>query len=329
MGGGSAKTGVAFPTLLDAYMEDPNDPEAFVFAFTSLRVEWKDPSGKLYKGHFWVTGDALKYRITKKRPALYAEWTKAGVVADLYDPRGEMLCRLPCTALQNQAIADVITAHPDPVKFKAVTGLINHEAPIREDMTAEGSLLLTPRLCDLRYEAATMKVGVHNQSTDLPQIGESAKLHRKLNAEIQAKHTASGKGLALPNIVADAGKIWAIHEYLYADRESKHTTKDGKVVVTPYKAAVNYGWHGTNQPLEPVSQPNSKVHMKVAQSVGTRHNALHWDYSQMGYLVAGWCEVLEPDAKAWRFERTEKVYRTKPLCNLVVHDGKPLARTKY
>ena len=58
---------------------------------------------------------------------------------------------MPCKPVDNQQVADLITTHPDPLKTGATTGLINHRAPIREDMKPLGSLLLTPYLYDMRF----------------------------------------------------------------------------------------------------------------------------------------------------------------------------------
>lgn len=325
---GTAANRPRFPTLLEAFNENRTDPTSFVFELTSLRVEHTDPQRGTYKAHFWVTSDALKYRITQKRPLLYAEWTK-DAVPDIYDPATpqEMLCRLPCSAKENQDIADAITTHPDADAAGAVIGLINHDDKVERpaNMRPEGSLLLTPRLFDLRYAAAKMKVFVHPQDINKPTIGESKKLHQELNAEMAQRHAASN-ATALPNIVADAGKIWAIHNSMYVAKTDAGAP-----------SAINYGWHlDPSDPKKslasktgPVSQPDKSKPVGIVQAVGTKHDAGHFDYSQLGYLIAGWCQIVEPGATKPKWYRTEEVYRTAPLCNLVTHDGKPLTRTRY
>jgi len=318
--GGSAGLKAHFKTLLEAFTKSRDDATQFVFDFTRIKSEYKDPNGKVYTGTFWVTGDALKYRLTRSDDAiLYDTFMPDGAVHDPYDPltpgrlepSPDPLVRLPCTAPDNQAVADVITTHPHPTETHATSGLVNYTAKVLDDMAPASSLLLTPYLCDLRYMQAGLKVGVYNQDVT-KTVESSALLHRKLNEEIAAK---VGDRTSLPNIVADAGKIWAIHSRVYEDAKEENGT--------PYKAVINYGWHGPGQVLNAVSN-----NLKVAQSVGGRHNAKHIDYSQMAYLVAGWCEITSPD-RGLEFMLTDRVYQTKPYCNLVVHDGVPLKRTTY
>lgn len=319
MSDGSAKTGPSFPTLLEAYTARPM---SITFAFVRLQNSFTDATGT-YEATFWVTGDALKWEIPDSETLLLDEWNKH-LEPDPSDPNGKMLCRLPCSAKQNQEIANVITTHPDPVNSGAVDGLINHTAEIRPDMKPVPSMLLTPKLYDIRWAKAQAQITPCNQDINKPIVGESAKLNKCVNEQINKFMKKAGTSSTIPNIVADPGKIWAVTNDIYANKEETVTRKDGSTYQYKYKAAVNYGWHGKNQQSQAVTPGQT-----VIQSVGTRHDAAHIDYSQVAVLIAGWCEVKKPGEAKFSFMRTETVYRDATLCKLVTHDGKALTVTGY
>lgn len=344
--GGSAGNSPAFPTLLEAFGEDKTDNRDFVFDFVRLSTEYTDTERGTYKATFWVTGDALKYRIPKSRTLLYHVWNQGKPVPDLYDPQGEMLCRLPARAVDQQKVADLITTHPNGQG--ATSGLSGHKAPVRPDMKPLGSLLLTPFLYDQRFRERPeqplygkpqileiegpevvasrrrhrIQTSMFNQDTSKNIVEESAKLHRALNAEINGLFAASGLN-AFPSIVATAGKCWAVTNAIYKPMER---LEKGKVF--KYKAVVNYGWHGPAHKSLAVTHTPARP-FKIVQSVGTAHDEGHTDYSQMAYLVAGWCEVTEPGAATPKFMETETVYRTLPYCGLATHDAVPLTVVRY
>jgi hypothetical protein len=300
-----------FPTLVEAFDERP---ESLSFTFVPVTSSFTDAAGTT-TATFWVTGDALKWEVPEARAALFAAWNQQAE-PDPADAGGLKLCRLPCSATQCQEIADLVTTHPDPDASGALAGLVDHVAALRPDMGIEGSLLLTPRLYDLRWEQAGAQISPCPQDIDRPIVGESARLNRAVNQKIKAVMARDGLS-AVPAIVADPGKIWAITGDVYADRVAPGTAYH-------YKCAVNYGWHGHGAPLLAVTPGQT-----VVQSVGTRHDAAHFDYSQVAVLVAGWCEVTRPGEAAPTFLRTEDVYRDPALCRLVTHDGRPLAVTRY
>jgi hypothetical protein len=317
---GSVKAGTAFPTPAEAYDESPL---SIKFSFGRITNSFSDATGQ-YQATFWVTSDALKWQIpaTERYAVLLDTWNKEKQEPDPSDDSGAMLVRLPCSATQNQEIAKRITTHPDPVKTGAVDGLINHVAPVRADMTPLPSLLLTPKLSDLRWAQAKAQIRHCNQDTDKPIVGETAKLNKCVNEQIRAFMNKSGSTNSVPTI-GDPGKIWAITNDVYADRVATGKTKTGATYTYPYKAAINYGWHGPSANLLAVTPGQ-----KVMQSVGARHDSSHLDYSQSAILIAGWCEVTEPN-KPVTFMRTEAVYRSKTLCRLVTHDAIPLTVTSY
>ncbi|NUQ74117.1 MAG: hypothetical protein HUU21_11230 [Polyangiaceae bacterium] len=319
MTSGSAKVGPSFPTLLTAYTARPL---SITFDFVRLRSSFTDSTGT-YDATFWVTGDALKWEIPDSEALLLSEWDKYKE-PDPSDENGKMLCRLPCSAKQNQEIADVITTHPDPIKSGSVGGLINHKAPIRSHMMPEPSLLLTPKLYDLRWAQSKAQIKPCNQDINLPIVGESAKLNKCVNTQIRNVMKAAGTTTTIPNIIGDPGKIWAVTNDVYANREETVTRKNGTTYTYKYKAAVNYGWHGRNLQSQAVTPGQT-----VIQSVGMRHDATHIDYSQVAVLIAGWCEVTKPGETGPTFMRTEAVYRDQTLCQLITHDAKPLTVTRY
>ncbi|MFT3768221.1 MAG: hypothetical protein QM820_22450 [Minicystis sp.] len=319
MSDGSAKTGLSFPTLLEAYTAEPL---GIRFTFVRIQSAFTDATGT-YEATFWVTDDALKWEIPESEALLLETWGKYHE-PDPSDANGKMLCRLPCSAKQNQEIADVITTHPDPSGSGATDGLVEHAAEIRSDMDPAPSLLLTPRLYDLRWAQADAQISPCPQDISKPMVIESAKLNRCVNQQINKLMESAGATGAMPEIVADPGKIWAVTNDIYADRAETVTRRDGTTYPYRYKVAVNYGWHGKNMPLLAVTPGQT-----VIQSVGTRHDADHLDYSQVAVLVAGWCEVTRPGESGPTFMRTEDVYRDEILCRLVTHDGRPLTITRY
>ena len=113
--------------------------------------------------------------------------------------------------------------------------------------------------------------------------------------------------------IGDPGKIWAITNRMYVSRADNGQP-----------SAINYGWHGPNGKLR-----SAIPGLTCIQSVGTRHDDRHFDYSQVCVLVAGWCEVSEPGQSAPTWVKTESVYTTARLCKLVTEDGTPLRRVRY
>jgi len=298
----------SFPTLRQVWNADRRQ---LVFSFKPITTTFTD-GGNTFKGMFWVTSDAVKYKIPASETALLAEWNR-WKHADPIDADGDMLCRLPCTAKQCQALADVLTTHPDPVRSGAEDGLINHTAPIRDDMRPQPCLLLTPYLYSRRYQQVSCKIDPVGRDTNPTiMVAEAAKHNQYINQQIEAFMRARGDSYRVPS-VGDPGKIWAISNEMYVRR-----AKNGQ------PSAINYGWHG------PTAGSHAVVPgLKLIQSIGTTHDDTHIDYSQVCVLVSGWCEITEPGDTAPKWMRTEEVYTSRRLCRLVTHDGVPLARTRY
>ena len=170
-----------------------------------------------------------------------------------------------------------------------------------------GSLLMTPHLYNLRYQQADGKVPMRGQDVNKCMFNESKKLNIAVNNDA-AKYTN-------PTIVADAAKAWVITPAVDVTK-----AKD-----LPHYAGVNYGWHTSKH--------------EVANKAWTRHCACHHvDYSQLIYLVAGFCLLEDGDDIKW--VRTKLVYknevdpdpavnRRKQYHRLAVRAGKPLKRIRY
>jgi hypothetical protein len=297
----------AFPTLKQAW-----DAEKLriVFFFKPISTTFTDASGT-FKARFWVTSDAVKWKIPARERDLLAEWNRFKE-GDPIDQDGDMLCRLPCTARQNQAFANVLKLHPDPRTPGAEDGLINRQAPVRSDMAPEPCLLLTPYLYSIRYQQVSCKIDPIGRDTNKPIVGEAAKHNQYLNQKTTAFMRARNDSYSVPSI-GDPGKIWAITNQMYVSR-----AHNGQ------PSAINYGWHGPRANLQSVIPG-----LKCLQSVGTTHDDRHVDYSQVCVLVAGWCEVTEPGQSGPTWVKTESVYTSARLCKLVTPDGAPLRRVRY
>ncbi len=297
----------AFPTLRQIW--DRNRLQ-LVFHFVPIETSFVD-AGKTYTGRFWVNADAVKWKIPASESALLTQWNRFKE-PDPIDQDGDMLCRLPCTAKQCQALADVLTTHPDPLRSGAEDGLIKRKAPTHSDMRPEPCLLLTPYLYSRRYQQMRCQVNPVGRDTSKPIVGESAKHNQYLNQEIKKFMQARNNPYAVPSL-GDPGKIWALHNRMYVSKADNNLP-----------SAINYGWHGPKSSSQAVVPA-----LKLIQSVGTRHDDAHLDYSQVCVLVSGWCEVTGPGQNEPQWMRTEAVYRSPTLCRLATHDGEPLSKTRY
>ena len=208
--------------------------------------------------------------------------------------------RLPCRAAEAQQAADRIKARP-----KDLPGW--YQPPDGDPLP---SLLLTPKLLDMRWAGAA----VQKQIADpCPQnvAGILAEESKKLNKCLTGQVSSSGKW------VADPGKIWALTNQLGG-------------TIGRGDRAVNYGWHVHASRVKNGKwngiglEASGTKGQWVIQGPGTRHDAYHIDYSQILLLVAGWCQVIFPGEENPRTMKTADVYRSKDLAHLVTYDGAPL-----
>lgn len=145
---------------------------------------------------------------------------------------------------------------------------------------AIGAMLPTPKLCDLIYRAAPVRLSPIPRGDWVTSLSMATTQHMiDQSAAIDARIGEAG------GVVADVGKDWVLVNALGAH---------------PGKAA-NYGWHVDSNPWEQIpseaavtfpAQPGAHV----LQGVGTRHPPDHADYSQVQRLVSTACEV---DGEAW------------------------------
>jgi hypothetical protein len=119
---------------------------------------------------------------------------------------------------------------------------------------------ITSKISDLAYKQAQVVVGVSTLSPD-PDMVTTDK-SKKWNTAVENKR-ASRTGL-----FRDCGKAWILSNRLS----------------TPV-SAVNYGFYDKSAPY--VSQGG----LKMWQTVGTRHDRSHTDYSQTLILMSSSCEV--------------------------------------
>lgn len=164
-----------------------------------------------YKATFWVFRDALKWAVPFD---FFPLWYRPPHSSDPIHGE-EMLCRLPGTAQQHEAVARKITTTP-----RMLAGDSHPDEPARS------SLQMTTKLYDLRWAQADCQVAPHPQSTARCMFLESKKMNVAINDEANAKS-------ASPRIVADAGKAWVI----------VHQVNKVRAIDNDHFAGFNYGWH--------------------------------------------------------------------------------------
>lgn len=124
-----------------------------------------------------------------------------------------------------------------------------------------GCLLPTPRISDLVWLHADVRLGVYTQRPGPAMARKTAFLrhHEQLEAEL-----AGRRGLV------SAGKDWVICR---------------RLATAPGRAA-NYGWH-----LPRGGRPGVTPGVRVVQPLGLTHDLDHVDYSQFCRLVRRRCEL--------------------------------------
>lgn len=151
------------------------------------------------------------------------------------------------------------------------------------------ALLPTPRISDLIWLHADVRLGVHTQPPGPAMASKTAFLrhHEHLEREL-----AGRTGLVT------AGKDWVICR---------------RLAIHPNRAA-NYGWH-----LPRGGRPGVTPGVRVVQPIGLAHGFDHVDYSQFCRLVRRRCELdgSEIDLR--------DVLAVVGLADLVSHEG-PLPR---
>lgn len=147
------------------------------------------------------------------------------------------------------------------------------------------ALLPTPRISDLVWLHADVRLGVYVQPPRAAMASKSAFLrhHQQLEVELDGR---SG--------LVTAGKDWVISRRLAG---------------APGRAA-NYGWH-----LARGGRPGATPGMRVVQPLGLAHGLDHVDYSQFCRLVQRRCTLNDADADL------ADVLGDANLASLVSHEG--------
>lgn len=123
-----------------------------------------------------------------------------------------------------------------------------------------GALLPTPRICDLVWEQAEVRIAPSFQVPGPEMAGTS----RMLKHHQAVEEKVDGRAGLIENV----GKHWVITRRL--EEVAEH--------------AANYGWYD-------LAAPSTRGAHRMWQPVGMAHNLEHVDYSQVLRLVCRECEV--------------------------------------
>lgn len=122
------------------------------------------------------------------------------------------------------------------------------------------AILPTPRICDLVWEQADVRIPPSFQAANATMAHTSRMLqhHRAVEAKVAGR----------TGLIENVGKHWVITERLTEEQDR----------------AANYGWYDH-------AAPTLRGAHRIWQNVGLAHNLEHVDYSQVLRLVRRTCEV--------------------------------------
>lgn len=190
----------------------------------------------------------------------------------------------------------------DALKIEGVREVFS-AAEAQEAADLIGAVLPTPKLLDLRYQQADVKLApkpkYYPGGMGMDARDAIVEHSRRVDAELGGR----------AGLVADVGKHWVLHSKV----------RPGKSVL--------YGWH---VPYEEQQQWRGiKVYPSVTGEAGhviqlpsDAHDEHHRDYSMTLVLVDETCEV------DGRTMATAEVYGSAELCGLVTADGQPLRHVR-
>ena len=167
---------------------------------------------------------------------------------------------------------------------------------------ALGYVFPTPKVIDLVWRQATTRFDAVVNIKGRIVANCSISLYNK-----EVQYQAEKAGLASEGPIACVGKYWVICNSL--DRKG---LKYGK------KTAANYGWHSSRAPKTRPGVTGGDV--RVWQTLGTSHNDLHVDPSQVVRLVDPLC-FLTPRGGEQREVTFQQIAQDQDLHGLVNHDG--------
>lgn len=126
-----------------------------------------------------------------------------------------------------------------------------------------GAVLPTAKIHDLSYQQAKIKI----PATLLSPGPEMVTTNKSIvwNKALEKKR----KSLKVEGLVRDCGKVWILNNRLGLRNN----------------IAINYGFYDPKAPY------TSKSGQQMWQTIGTRHNAYHTDYSQTLVLMSSTCQV--------------------------------------
>jgi len=144
---------------------------------------------------------------------------------------------------------------------------------------------ITTKISDLSYQQAQVKLA----ATLLPAGSDMVTTTKsKLwNAEIEKKRNNQN------GLIRDCGKAWIISNQL-----GLHPNE-----------AINYGFYDPNAPY------TNRFGIKMWQTLGTKHNSAHTDYSQTLLLMSSTCQVDGQQMKV------SDVMQSPTLCGLISDEG--------
>lgn len=147
------------------------------------------------------------------------------------------------------------------------------------------ALLTTAKISDLAYQQATVKLA----ATILPAGPDmvTTTKSKQWNTSLEKKRDGQS------GLIRDCGKAWILSNQLGAKPN----------------AAVNYGFYDPHAPY------TNNVGIKMWQTLGTRHDSAHTDYSQTLFVMGKTCEV---DGETMQ---VVDVMTDPTLCKLLSYEG--------
>lgn len=125
-----------------------------------------------------------------------------------------------------------------------------------------GAMLPTAKICDLAYQQATVKL----DATILPANADMVTTSRSKTYNTALEKKRAGKD----GLVRDCGKAWIL---------------SNRLIGMPKNWAANYGFYDAKAIYK---NPSG---IKMWQTIGTRHNNLHTDYSQTLIIMTNYCKL--------------------------------------
>lgn len=144
---------------------------------------------------------------------------------------------------------------------------------------------ITSKISDLAYQQATVKL----TATVLPAGADMVTTTKSKQWNVSLEKKRAGQ----TGLVRDCGKAWILSNQLGAKPN----------------AAINYGFYDPHAPYA------NNVGIKMWQTLGTRHDSAHTDYSQTLLVMSKTCEVDGQEMQV------ADVMKDPTLCKLLSYEG--------